>query len=70
MRLSAAFGRSDTASNTGLAVAMGDVEGFFTAAATGDVDGLQMIYAAGFLLLRHTGQINESDLESFVSDRS
>lgn len=32
-----------------------------TRASTGDVDGLQLIYAAGFLLLRYDGQIGERD---------
>lgn len=39
----------------------GDVDGCFAAAIGGDVDGLQLIYAAGFLLLRYGGQIDESD---------
>lgn len=39
----------------------GDVEGYFTDAEKGDVDGLSFIYAAGFLLLRFNGQIDDAD---------
>lgn len=41
----------------------GDVDGHFDVAATGDVDGLLLIYAAGFLLLRYTGHIDDSDYD-------
>jgi hypothetical protein len=39
----------------------GDVAGYFAAAQKGDVDGLLFIYAAGFLLLRFNGHIEEAD---------
>ncbi|GAB2863703.1 hypothetical protein GCM10027026_12000 [Myroides odoratimimus subsp. xuanwuensis] len=35
------------------------IEGAFAAAENGDIDSLQLIYAAGFLLLRYTGQITQ-----------
>lgn len=41
----------------------GDVDGHFAAAVAGDVHGLQLIYAAGFLLLRYTGQMDGSDYD-------
>lgn len=40
----------------------GDVAGHVEDARAGDWDGLQLIYAAGFLLLRFTGQISPGDL--------
>lgn len=42
----------------------GDVQGCFAAAATGDVDGLSFIYAAGFLLIRYVGRLDRSDYET------
>lgn len=41
----------------------GTVEGCFDQAADGDPDGLSMIYAAAFLLLRYLGRISESDYQ-------
>lgn len=40
----------------------GDVAGAHVDARGGDLEGLQSIYAAGFLLLRFTGQISPDDL--------
>lgn len=41
----------------------GTVEECFAEAARGDIDGLLLIYAAGFLLLRFEGRISDADRE-------
>ncbi|GAB3989114.1 hypothetical protein [Nocardioides marmoraquaticus] len=41
----------------------GSVESFFADAERGDVDGLLLIYATGFLLLRYRGDLSGTDLE-------
>jgi len=41
----------------------GTVAGCFSQAERGDTDGLAQIYAAGFLLLRYTGEISVADYE-------
>lgn len=41
----------------------GTVEQCFAQSAEGDPDGLSMIYAAGFLLLRYLGRIEEPDYQ-------